>query len=229
MRKIKQTQFNTTYYLVFSLLLIVLQFMPSRIFAQDKKDTAISDLSLNQDDTFNKMMEYSRPNKYHQLLADLVGSWTFSGSHFNWIDSVTSEVGIKLSGTAVRKEFANGRFFIVELTTDGKIQLPIKDGKTVEGFAKGIKTEGYNRVEEKYQMTYINNHLGSGIWNFEGTYDSTTRTITFYGKIEFVPGMKVNNHFRFILIDKDHYKWELDEEVNGRFRKASEMNFTRVQ
>jgi hypothetical protein len=183
----------------------------------------------NADDNFNQMMEYSRPGKYHQLLGNLVGSWKFTGSHFEWVDSVTSKVVVKLFGTAVRKSFANGRFFIVENITGGKIQLPIQNGKMVEGNGKGIQLEGYDNVNRKFKMSYINNHIGSDIWNFEGNYDSTTRTITFDGETELVPGMKKKNRFHFILIDKDHYKWELEEEDNGKYRKASEMNFTRVK
>lgn len=210
------------------LIMLVVLFATST-FAQNDKDTSISNVSSNGDDTLNKMLDYSRPGKYHQLLADLVGSWRFTGSHFDWVDSVTSRVGMKLFGTAVRKPFAKGRFFIVELTTGGKIQLPIQDGKMIEDYAKAIQTEGYDNVKNKYQISYINSHIGSGIWNFEGTYDSTTRTITFDGEIEFVPGRKTKNHFLFIFIDKDNYKWELDEEVNGKYRKASEMNFARVK
>ncbi len=203
--------------------LLIAAFITTTTFAQNK------DLSSNGDDTFNHEIEYSRPGKYHQLLADLVGSWNFKGSHFEWTDSVTSKVAIHLFGTAVRKSFANGRFFIVNMTTGGKIQLPIQDGKMIDGYGKGIQTEGYDNVKNKYQISYINNHLGSDIWNFEGTYDSTIRTITFDGEIELVPGKKTKNHFLFIFIDQDHYKWELDEEENGKYRKASEMNFTRVK
>jgi hypothetical protein len=198
-------------------------------FAQNKKDTTTSNSPSNEDDTFNQMIEYSRPGKYHQLLGELVGSWKFTGSHFEWVDSVTSKVAVKLFGTAVRKPFANGRFFIVEATTGGKIQLPIEDGKMIEGNGKVIQTEGYNNVKKKFQLSYIGNHFGSEIAFWEGSYDSTTRTITFEGETEFVPGMKKKNHFLFIFIDKDHYKWELEEEDNGKFRKASEMYFTRVK
>jgi hypothetical protein len=99
----------------------------------------------------------------------------------------------------------------------------------IEGNGKGIAMEGYDNVNKKFLMSYINNHFGSGIWNFEGNYDSTTKTIMFEGETEFVPGMKKKNHFLFIFIDKDHYKWELNEEDNGKLRKASEMNFTRVK
>jgi hypothetical protein len=210
-------------------LLVFATFFASISFAQNKNDTAKSNSSSNEDKTLQQIIEYSRPGKYHQLLGDLVGSWKFSGSHFEWVDSVTNKVAVKLFGTAVRKSFANGRFFIVENTTGGKIQLPIQDGKMIEGNGKGIAMEGYDNVNKKFLMSYINNHFGSGIWNFEGNYDSTTKTIMFEGETEFVPGMKKKNHFLFIFIDKDHYKWELNEEDNGKLRKASEMNFTRVK
>jgi hypothetical protein len=62
-----------------------------------------------------------------------------------------------------------------------------------------------------------------------GSYDSTSRTITFEGETELVPGMKKKNHFLFIFINKNHYKWELEEEDNGKYRIASEMYFTRVK
>ena len=147
----KQARLITKSYFAFSILFTATIFFSSTIFAQDDNDTTKSSSTSNEDDTFNKMIEYSIPNKYHQLLGDFVGSWKFTGSHFNWVDSVTSVVGVKLSGTAIRKPFANGRFFIVDLATDGKIQLPIQDGKMIEGYAKGIQIEGYDNVKNKYK------------------------------------------------------------------------------
>jgi len=41
--------------------------------------------------------------------------------------------------------------------------------------------------------------------------------------------MKINNRFLFKFMDNDHYKWELYEEENGKYRIVSEMNFTRVK
>ena len=82
-----------------SIVLLVLSTLLVAIsFAQNNKDTTTSNSSSNEEDTFNQMMEYSRPGKYHQLLGDLVGSWKFTGSHFEWVDSVTSKVAIKLFG-----------------------------------------------------------------------------------------------------------------------------------
>jgi Protein of unknown function (DUF1579) len=211
------------------MLIMIATFFMTPVFAQNDKDTTKSNSSSNGDDTFNQMLDYSRPGKYHQLLADLVGSWTFEGSHFDWVDSVTSKVAMKLSGTAVRRSFANGRFFIVDMTTGGKLQLPIQDGKMIEDYARGIQTEGYDNVKRKFQLSYINSHIGSEIWFFDGNYDSTTKTITFDSETELVPGMKTKSRSLFIFQDKNHYKLENYEEENGKFRKATEMNFTRVK
>src|SRR5438874_13327281 len=59
-------------YLLFISALIV-----TTTFAQDKKES-----SSNGDDIVQQMFDYSRPGKYHQLLADLAGSWTFKGRRF---------------------------------------------------------------------------------------------------------------------------------------------------
>jgi hypothetical protein len=142
-------------------LLVFATFFASISFAQNKNDTAKSNSSSNEDKTLQQIIEYSRPGKYHQLLGDLVGSWKFSGSHFEWVDSVTNKVAVKLFGTVVRKSFANGRYFIVEATTGGKLQLPIQNGKMIEGYGKIFQTEGYNNVKKKFELSYIGNHFGS--------------------------------------------------------------------
>jgi len=51
------------------------------------------------------MLDYSRPGKYHQLLADLAGTWTFKGTSSESVDSVTSKVTEEITGTVVRKSF----------------------------------------------------------------------------------------------------------------------------
>jgi len=192
--------------------------------SQAKKDTA----SINQD-PYAQMLAYSRPGKFHNLFADLVGTWTFSGSRFEWVDSVTSKVAMKLAGSLVRRPFADGRFFIAELTTAAKIDLPVKDGKTINDYAKGIQTEGYDNIKREFQLSYINNHIGSDIVFWHGSYDSTTRSISYYSKMENVPGMKLNIRFDFVFKDSNHYQWNYFIEQNGKYIKDSEMNFTRVK
>ena len=70
--------------------------------------------------------------------------------------------------------------------------------------------------------------MGSGIPVVEGIYDSTTKTITFDSETEFAPGFKIKEHLLYIFQDSNHYKWEYYQEENGKFRKGTEINFTRI-
>jgi hypothetical protein len=209
------------------ILIVATTFFISPLFAQ-KSDTTTSAYSAPAD-TYNKMLDYSRPGKYHQLLADLTGSWTFKGRHFNWVDSVTSKVALEYSGTVIRESFANGRYFVVNVTSDGKLEMPIQDGKMQQTQFHGIDIEGFDNVKKKFVKSSIGNHLYSSIVVSEGTYDSTTKTITFDSDFEPIPGMKTKDRLLFIFIDKDHYKWEYYQEEKGKFRKGSEIDFIRVK
>src|SRR5262245_7649547 len=99
-------------------------------FAQSKKDSS--------------MLDYSRPGTYHQLLADLIGTWSFQGKFYSENSNPDSNQVIgEFSGSLVRKPFADGRFFFVELT-GGKIQMPIRNGKMKEVAAQRFEIEGYD-------------------------------------------------------------------------------------
>ena len=209
-------------------LIMITVFITGPLLAQTNKDTTTSVYSASED-TYKQMLDYSRPGKYHQLLADLVGTWTFKGRHYEWTDSVTSKVSLEYSGTVVRESFANGRYFIVNVTSDGKLEMPIQDGKMKEVKFQGFEIEGYDNVKKKFVKSSIGNHLNSFIAASEGTYDSTTKTITFDSEFELIPGMKTKDHFRFIVIDRDYYKWEVDQEEKGKYRRGSEIEFTRVK
>ena len=209
------------------ILMIVAVFLTIPVLAQTEKDTTVSVYSAN-DDTYTQMLDYSRPGKYHQLLADLVGNWTFKGRHFEWVDSVNSKVALEYSGKVERKPFANGRFFISEVTSDGTLEMPIQDGKMKETKFQGLEIEGYDNVKQKFVRNTIGNHLNSAILLYEGIYDPATKTITFDSEFEPVPGMKTKDHFLFIFLDNDHYKWEYYQDENGKYRKGSEIDFTRV-
>ena len=209
-------------------LIMITVFITGPLLAQTNKDTTTSVYSAS-DDTYKQMLDYSRPGKYHQLLADLVGTWTFKGRHYEWTDSVTSKVSLEYSGTVVRESFANGRYFIVNVTSDGKLEMPIQDGKMKEVKFQGFEIECYDNVKKKFVKSSIGNHLNSFIAASEGTYDSTTKTITFDSEFELIPGMKTKDHFRFIFIDRDYYKWEVDQEEKGKYRRGSEIEFTRVK
>jgi hypothetical protein len=212
---------------ILKLAALILPFVLSALItmqalSQDKKDSIASGINA-----YEEMLNYSRPGKYHQILADLVGTWTFNGKHFDWTDSLKSKVALEFSGTVVRKSFANGRYFIVDVISDSTLEMPIQDGKLKRVKFQGLEIEGYDNVKKKFVKTQIGNHFGSCIVVPEGVYDSTTNTITFDSETEFAPGMKIKDHMLYIILDQEHYKWEYYQEQNGKYRKATEINFTR--
>lgn len=210
----------------FICLLLITALITIPTFAQDKKD-----LSLNEDNTFQQMLNYSRPGKYHQILANLEGTWTFKGRRFP-LGPDSSKVKFELFGTHVWKSFANGRYFIADMTfgdNSHKIQMPKQNGKMKEVIAKGITILGYDNVKKKFVQTSITNHIGSDIAFAEGDYDSTINTITFDYNEELVPGMKDKIRELFIIINKNRYTLEYYHEKNGMYVKDIEVNCTKVK
>jgi hypothetical protein len=199
-----------------SIILIALSvFIIIPTFAQSKKDSSA--------------LDYSHPGKYHQMLAELAGEWTFQGRKFSGNPNPDSnKVTMEFSGSFVRKPFADGRFFFVELT-GGKLQLPIRDGKMKEGNVQDMEIEGYDNVKRKFAFTFINNHIGSFIIYAEGSYDSPTKTISYEYEVEPAPGQKIKFRKLLIFRDNDHYKVEYYAERNGKMVKTNERNCTRVK
>ncbi len=196
--------------------------------------TAVSSFAQNKEpstkgnNSFNQLLEYSRPGKYHQLLANLAGTWNFKGAHYSGNPNPDSnKVVIEFAGSLERKPFANGRFFIVELT-GGKIQIPIQDGKMKEENGRSIETEGYNNVTNKFNLTFINNHIGSAIVFSEGSYDPVTQTILFEWEEELTPGAKRKVHEKFVILDNDHYRLEYYRERDGKMIKRTEIDCIRI-
>jgi hypothetical protein len=68
---------------IFSFVVFVLirLLFTTPLSAQQKDTTAVS-ASSNENDFLKQMLDYSRPNKNHQLLANLVGTWSFKGRRF---------------------------------------------------------------------------------------------------------------------------------------------------
>lgn len=206
--------------------LLIATLISTAAFAQDKKDS-----TSNGDDIAQQMFDYSRPGKYHQVLADLVGTWTFKGRRFP-LNPDSSKAKFDFFGTHIRKPFAEGRYFIVDMTMGDSLHkqlIPVQDGKMREVIGKGIAIEGYNNVKKKFEQAYITNHIGSDIVFWEGSYDSITKTITFNSEQEIVPGIKDKLRELFIIRNKDYYTIEYYNEDDGNYVKNAEVNFTRVK
>jgi len=229
MRKINDINILRTFFSVTCLMTAA--FFPTALFAQHNQDTVKSNLTSNGGDIGQQMFDYSRPGKYHQIFADLVGSWTFKGRRFP-LNPDPSKAKFDLFGTHVWKPFAEGRCFTVDMTFGDslhKMRIPIQNGKTKEVIGQGIAIEGYDNVKKKFVQVYITNHIGSDISFWEGSYDLTTRTITFDCKEELVPGLKDEIRELLIIVDKDHYTLEYYHKENKDYVKDTEVICTRIK
>ena len=207
------------------IILIALSTFLIPALAQDKKDSL-----ANGDEFFKQWLDYSRPGKYHQLLGNLVGNWTFKGRHYTGDPNPDlNKVEKEFNGTINRKAFANGRYFIVELTGGGKIQMPIQDGKMKEVNATEIEFEGYDNIKRQFVKAKIANHMGSDLSYSEGSYDSASRTIIYQRVETLVPGIQMKTYDNLTFVDNDHYTFAVYRERDNKIIKDTEVSYTRVK
>ena len=169
-----------------------------------------------------QMMELSKLNENHKILTDLNGTWNYTVKM--WMDGDTSKKPQESKGTAVRKSIMDGRF--VEMDVTGKMQMPGPDGKPKEMTFKGHGMEGYDNVKKKFIGTWMDN-MGTGILMSEGDYDPATKSLTYTGEYEAMPGMKTAIREVVKLTDKDHMSFEWYENRGGQEMKTMEISYTR--
>jgi len=199
-------------------------------FAQDQTSaTAASPATAapaagqpNQAEMMKQMMELSKLNENHKLLAGLDGTWSYTVKM--WMNPDPNAKPQESKGTAVRKSMMDGRFFVMDVT--GKMDMPGPDGKKKEMTFKGMGIEGYDNVKKKFVGTWVDN-MGTGIMMSEGTYDPATTTFTYAGEYEAIPGMKQKIREVMKIADKDHMSFEWYEDRGGKEAKTMEISYTR--
>jgi hypothetical protein len=100
------------------------------------------------------------------------------------------------------------------------------DGKMKDFTFKGMSLEGYDNVKQKFVSSWVDN-MGTGIMNSEGSYDPATKTFTYSGEVEPVPGMKMPVREVIKVTDKNHHTFEWYENRGGQETKTLEINYTR--
>ena len=108
----------------------------------------------------------------------------------------------------------------------GKMDIPGPDGKKKEMTFKGMGVEGYDNVKKKFVGSWVDN-MGTGIMMSEGDYDPATKTFTYTGEIEMIPGMKQKIREVLKITDKDHHIFEWYEDRAGQEAKTMEISYTR--
>jgi len=174
----------------------------------------------NDSEMMAMMMELSKPGENHKMLEGAVGNWTYTTKWWMSPDAPPSES----TGTATARPAMGGRYVITEHS--GKMQMPGPDGKMMDMEFKGMAVEGYDNVKKKFVSSWIDN-MGTGIMNSEGTYDPSSKTLTYNAETEMMPGMKTKIREVIKITDKDHHTFEFFEDRGGKEVKTMEINYTR--
>jgi len=187
------------------------------IAADEKK---ASDKQPGDADMMAMMVELAKPGENHKMLEEGVGSWTYAVKMWMSPDAPAMES----SGTSVGRSVFGGRYVITEHT--GKMQMPGADGKMADMEFKGMATEGYDNAKKKFVSSWIDN-MGTGVMHMEGTYDPGTKTLTYAGEYEMMPGMKTKVRETIKFTDKNHRTFEFYEDRGGKEVKTMELTYTR--
>jgi hypothetical protein len=177
----------------------------------------------NPEEMMKQMMEVSKLNENHKLLADMNGNWNYTIKM--WMSPDPNAKPQESKGTATRKSVMGGRYFVMDVS--GKMQMPGEDGKMKDMQFKGMAVEGYDNVKKKFVGSWIDN-MGTGIQSSEGTYDPATKTFTFNMEMEMMPGMKTPVREVIKVTDKDHMLLEWFENRGGQEKKTMEIAYTRA-
>ena len=171
-----------------------------------------------------QMIELSKLNENHKMLADLAGTWNYTVTM--WMNPDPNAKPQEAKGTATRKSIMDGRFFALDVS--GKMEMPGADGKMKSMDFKGHGLEGYDNVKKKFIGTWVDN-MGTGIMMSEGDYDPATKTFTYNSEFEPMPGMKQKVREVIKITDKDHHTFEWYEDRGGQEAKTMEIKYTRAK
>lgn len=205
-------------------LILILIAIARPSFAQDQEDSVKKAAMLKQ------YIELSKTNENHKLLASLNGKWTFIGRH---ISPDTSKKSFEFSGTIIRKSIWEGRYFITETTGGIKMKMPWSEGRPLE--YQDMYLEGYDNVRKKFFSSNINNESNTGIITMEGSYDPSTKTITYEGESishfhpDITPGTIIQFRVLVKFIDSDRFILEHHESIDGKEIVTTELKYTRLK
>ncbi len=169
------------------------------------------------------MMEMSKVNENHKLLAATEGNWNFTTKM--WPNGDQTKKPDESKGTAVRKSAMGGRYVVMDIT--GKVPMPGPDGKVKEFDFQGQGIDGYDNARQKFVSTWRDS-MTTGIMYMEGSYDPTTKSLTYTGDYQMAPGMKEQIRSVVKLTDKDHMTFEWYENRNGSEAKTMQIDYTRT-
>ena len=173
-------------------------------------------------ESLKKWRDIQTPDKHHELLKQLSGSWDvnliFYAGEQKWESNCIAENSV-LHGN---------RFFIEQI--EGTIYGPDEKGIMRPEPYSSTKILGYDKYKQAYCGSFIENQ-NSCMLTFKGRTPLTgpQDKIDFYGLSD-EPMLEIKDvsmKYKLTLIDTDHYKWEVFALVLGDNSKVFDFIFTR--
>lgn len=110
----------------------------------------------------------------------------------------------------------------------GRYQQSTSKGNMMGMAFEGVSTVAFDNHKKKYLSTWIDN-MGTGIMTMEGSWDSTTKTINFAGRM-MDPALADETDVRetFTLLDPDHQLMQMYAKgEDGKEYKTMQIHFRR--
>jgi hypothetical protein len=167
-----------------------------------------------------QMMELSKLNDNHKLLASTAGTWSYTVKMYMDPSGKPTES----TGTAKRESIMDGRYVTGDYT--GKFKMPGADGKVQEMNFHGMSMDGYDNVKKKFVSGWVDS-MGTGIMTMDGTYDAATKTFTYTGEYEMMPGTKEKVRQLIKMPDATHMMMEYYEDRGQGETKTMEIDYTK--
>ena len=186
--------------------------------ASSPATTTTTSAMPNEAEMMKQMMELAKLNENHKLLVSTAGTWSYTVKM--WMDSKGKPT--ESTGTATRKSIMDGRYVSGEYS--GKFKMPGADGKIMEMNFMGMSMDGYDNVKKKFVSGWVDN-MGTGIMTMDGTYDAATKTFTYTGEYEMMPGMKEKVRQLIKMTDASHMTMEYYEDRGQGEAKTMEINY----
>ncbi len=165
----------------------------------------------SQDAMHEAMMKMQEPGPQHAKLKEAVGTWNAELKH--WMGPGEPVIG---KGKSVVKSIMGGRYIQEDFTSEF-------DGKPFHG--RGIY--GYDNAKQKYVSVWFDD-MSTGFMPSEGTYDEATKTTTYVGGGQMMPGMEYKTRMVDKEIDKDKHVFEMYMTMPGQPEmKTMEITYTR--
>jgi len=174
---------------------------------------AVNLFSQPNDEQMKKWQEYMTPGDMHKMLSHGTGTWKAQTTF--WMAPGTEPS--KSDATAVGEMILGGRYLMSKYT--GNVM-----GMPFEGMA----IEGYDNAAKTFNSTWIDN-MGTGIMYMTGTYDASTKQVSYTGKMIDPISGKLCDIRQIVTYNSDgSTKMEMyGPDESGKEFKTMEVMFTK--